>query len=1585
MTHEKAGIRPTTDISSGAGSEESRVSVEVSMNSEKHILVAADAQEASESSEESDSIYSGTDPERNAAKKRNPASDDDWADALFRDEKEHANVDEKEPVDMNMNADDDDGEGSIDEAEIPVKRPKNPADPKPEEKERHYSKGHLPYRGWCKVCVEARGREDAHYQQTMEELKSGLPKVAIDYASVGDGKDKKTELKLLVGRDRWTKHTFCHLCKCKGLGDPLIVQKTLRSIKNTGNADMILKTDGEPALVQVQEKIMEERKHKTVPENPPAHDPQANGEAERAVQEVKAELRALKLGLEQRLQQEIPAGAVILEWMIPHGADCVNRFLPGRDGRTAYYRVRGKNFDGAVYEIGEQVLAKPKRGKKTSRKTPLEPRFREATWVGFVDRSKEHMVVMKDGGPAIRVRTVRPRPEGERWNHEAVLAIRATPDVPNPADHAQRDVRAERETKGLDFGARGGQDLPEAPVNREPGLVRDFRINDELLEKYGFTDGCPGCEAKIDGTARRLHSTACRQRIEDAIRSDEPEIITRRDERRKRDDRLKPKDDQEPNASARAAEPAPKRPRAGNEGAHTEASEGEPKAAGLDHSAAPEAADGLPEQPKASGPAEDDAESEDEGNKQPTPKRQKMDLLEHESRRDRIERSLKNIMEGMIRSDTPMISVLCNHEIFKEMLDELDKTCTRKLQRQLRRKVAAQKTAVDVAEAYSPPRLTDMAEKLGYKKGFALDLTEKDEGGRAWDLSVKEIQDDAIRRLDEEAPWLLMVSPPCTMFSTLQGFSIPRQEQDVVQTKLEDAIKHIAFAVLLCLRQARAGRKFALEHPVGASSWHTALVNKLYFVEDGGRVNFDFCMAGMQLDGVPAKKRTGVVTNSVALQDALKEMQCSGEHEHADLTGGKARACQVYPEKFCKLVCETVMKERNQANGIIALLTKVDPDFEAAEATDITEEINSMLKHPHDEDPHVTLYQEFDFVDDVSGKPLNHSLATEARRLEIEFFRKMQVYEKVPRWRAAQEGCKVITTRWIDVNKGDSQRPNYRARLVGRELKLDNRLDLFAATPPLESLRLMCSLCASNQNRQRPFRMLSIDVKRAYFYAKAQRPVYIEIPIEDYEDGDEKMVGKLNLSLYGTRDAAQNWAREYTDTLQKCGFEQGKATPCSFVHEDREIFITVHGDDFTAAGPLDSLQWLEEQMERRYEIKSEYLGPEANLSREIRVLNRVIRWTPRGLEYEPDQRHAEIIIADMQMKGARPVMTPAVVEDKDAQELREASKELNKTDARQYRALAARLNYLAMDRLDLQFTAKCISKHMATPREHDWGALKRVARYLVGATRSIQRFEWQDMPLTVTTFTDSDWAGDRKSRRSTSGGVMMLGKHVIKSWSSTQQVIALSSGEAELYAILKGASQTKGLMSMLLDYSYELTGTVKTDASAAIGMAHRQGLGRTRHIDVQYLWIQSEVADNTLKIDKVRTDDNVADLLTKSLKPEIMKRHLDFANIILDTSRAATAPRLQFLDNNDHWEATRPEYWARRHVKPRRSLFTPMRVPGGPRNSEAIGSVRVTIGKFDDGEPFMIEDDWKGSPELHHRLEREWTGVTAFTHEAHKD
>ena len=90
--------------------------------------------------------------------------------------------------------------------------------------------------------------------------------------------------------------------------------------------------------------------------------------------------------------------------------------------------------------------------------------------------------------------------------------------------------------------------------------------------------------------------------------------------------------------------------------------------------------------------------------------------------------------------------------------------------------------------------------------------------------------------------------------------------------------------------------------------------------------------------------------------------------------------------------------------------------------------------------------------------------------LEMKFFKKMGVHKEVLRDVAKKMGCKVITTEWVDTNKGDTSRPNYRSRLVGREVKYDKRLDLFSAAPPLETLKFLCSMC--QEVRQRTSRIV---------------------------------------------------------------------------------------------------------------------------------------------------------------------------------------------------------------------------------------------------------------------------------------------------------------------------------------------------------------------------------------------------------------------------------------------------------------------------------------------------------------------------------
>ena len=120
----------------------------------------------------------------------------------------------------------------------------------------------------------------------------------------------------------------------------------------------------------------------------------------------------------------------------------------------------------------------------------------------------------------------------------------------------------------------------------------------------------------------------------------------------------------------------------------------------------------------------------------------------------------------------------------------------------------------------------------------------------------------------------------------------------------------------------------------------------------------------------------------------------------------------------------------------------------------------------------------------------------------------------------------MITVKWLDTNKGDKENPNYRSRLVGREYNEGKDDSLYASTPPLEALRLIVSHAATiEENHKGERRELMInDVRRAYFYAKQQRNLFINLPKEDLEAGADD-IGQLLLCLYGTRDAAKEWQR----------------------------------------------------------------------------------------------------------------------------------------------------------------------------------------------------------------------------------------------------------------------------------------------------------------------------------------------------------------------------------------------------------------------------------------------------------------------------
>ena len=175
----------------------------------------------------------------------------------------------------------------------------------------------------------------------------------------------------------------------------------------------------------------------------------------------------------------------------------------------------------------------------------------------------------------------------------------------------------------------------------------------------------------------------------------------------------------------------------------------------------------------------------------------------------------------------------------------------------------------------------------------------------------------------------------------------------------------------------------------------------------------------------------------------------------------------------------------------------------------------------------------------------------------------------------------------------------------------------------------------------------------------------------------------------------------------------------------------MHGDDFTASASDADLTWLEASFERKFECKVQVLGPGGNQVREVRILNRVVGWSKNGLLYEADQRHAEIAVRDLGLDNAKAAPTAGTREEQEAAsvpttgqkiEVVEELFELSAKEARWFRGVAARCNYLAQDRVDLQYATKEASRRMAKPRQADFALLKRLGRYLLGAPRLVQLF-----------------------------------------------------------------------------------------------------------------------------------------------------------------------------------------------------------------------------------------------------------------------
>ena len=394
----------------------------------------------------------------------------------------------------------------------------------------------------------------------------------------------------------------------------------------------------------------------------------------------------------------------------------------------------------------------------------------------------------------------------------------------------------------------------------------------------------------------------------------------------------------------------------------------------------------------------------------------------------------------------------------------------------------------------------------------------------------------------------------------------------------------------------------------------------------------------------------------------------------------------------------------------------------------------------------------------------------------------------------------------------------------------------------------------------------------------------------------EGTCGRLLKAMYGCRDAAACWELEVTDMFTSCGFAPGLGSPVLFVNQTRDLKVSIHGDDITVLGFHDDLVWLRKKLEERYELKfGGLLGPEQTDVQNVALLNRLIHFGADCTTIEADPRHVKIVLNELGLNNAKTVSSPGVT-CKDGDDT-----PLSLEDCKRFRSLTMRCNYLALDRPDINYSAKELARRMQNPTKSSWNGLKRLARYLAGCPRLIWKYEQQDEQFGLRIHTDSDDAGCTESRKSTSCGALYHGKHLLKFYSSTQHVISLSSGESEFYAGIKAGSTLLGALATMMDLGCQLSGTLVFDATAAKAMMNRRGHGKAKHISRCYLWLQQRVHDGELQLEKIGTKINTADLGTKHLDGSRIRELIEGMNLAFSDGKHSLALDAWCEHNRRSW------------------------------------------------------------------------------------
>nr|KYP38726.1 Retrovirus-related Pol polyprotein from transposon TNT 1-94 [Cajanus cajan] len=498
------------------------------------------------------------------------------------------------------------------------------------------------------------------------------------------------------------------------------------------------------------------------------------------------------------------------------------------------------------------------------------------------------------------------------------------------------------------------------------------------------------------------------------------------------------------------------------------------------------------------------------------------------------------------------------------------------------------------------------------------------------------------------------------------------------------------------------------------------------------------------------------------------------------------------------------------------------------------------------------------FVSQVEPKSIDEALKDEhwlmAMQEELNQFERNEVWDLVP----LPKDYPIIGTKWVFRNKLDESGIILRnkARLVAKGYNQEEGIDYdetFAPVARIEAIRLLLAY-SSIKN----FKLYQMDVKSAFLNGLIQEEVYVEQPPGFVDFKNPNHVYKLKKALYGLKQAPRSWYDRLSKFLIENDYERGKVDNTLFVKKFKNdtMYVQIYVDDIVFGSTNTSLcKEFAKTMQGEFEMSM--------MGELTFFLGLQIKQMHDGI-FISQSKYCNELLKKFGMEGCKEAATP--ISNNCNLDLDEKGIAV---DSSKYRGIIGSLLYLTASRPDIMFAVCLCARFQANPKESHMKSVKRILKYLKGTT-NVGLWYPKGVSLSLIGYSDSDYAGCRLDRKSTSGTCHLLGSALVSWHSKKQACVALSTAEAEYIAAGSCCAQILWMKQQLRDYGVELNKIpLRCDNTSAINLTKNPILhSRTKHIEIRHHFLRDHVQRNDCVVEFVETSKQLADIFTKPLPRE---------------------------------------------------------------------------------------------------------------------